>query len=133
MLAAMLVVDKFWTSTCNAEVMVKQQALVRNWCSELVSVVRVRRGCAEAVPGNLEEIGERIALVLTETKVPAGSRVHIACKSHVLRGIVKSCRFDGVLGYLTEVHLAPASRWSREWFAPEHLMTFRAQQLRLSA
>ena len=113
--------------------MLKQQPLERNWCSELVSVVRVRRGATESVPGNLEEIGERIALVVTETKVPAGSRVHIACKSHVLRGIVRSCRFDQLLGYMIEVHLAPASRWSRDWFAPEHLVTFRAQQLRLSA
>jgi hypothetical protein len=113
--------------------MVKQQTLERNWCSELVSVVRVSHGCTESIAGNLEEIGERMALVVTETRIPAGSRVHIACKSHVLRGIAESCRFDRMLGYLIEVRLAPASRWSRDWFAPEHLVTFRAQQLRLSA
>jgi hypothetical protein len=113
--------------------MVKQQTLERNWCSELVSVVRVSHGCAESIPGNLEEIGERMALVVTETQVPAGSRVHIACKSHVLRGIAKSCKADRMLGYLIEIRLAPASRWSRDWFAPEHLVTFREQQLRLSA
>ena len=113
--------------------MVKQQPLERNWCSELVSLVRVSRGCAESIPGNLEEIGERMALIVTETRVPAGSRVHVACKSHVLRGIAKSCKFDRMLGYLIEIRLAPASRWSRAWFAPEHLVTFREQQLRLSA
>ena len=96
-------------------------------------MVRVSHGCSESIPGNLEEIGKRTALVLTEAQVPAGSRLHIACKSHVLRGMAKSCRFHSGLGYLVEVRLAPASRWSREWFAPEHLVTFREEQLRLTA
>ena len=96
-------------------------------------MVRVSHGCAESIPGNLEEIGESMALVVTETQVSAGSRVHIACKSHVLRGIVKSCKADRMLGYLIETSLAPASRWSRDWFAPEHLVTFPEQQLRLTA
>jgi len=98
-----------------------------------VSIVRVNHGCAETIPGNLEEIGERMAVVVTESAVPAGSRVHIACKSHVLRGVAKSCKFDRLLGYLVEIRLAPASRWTRDWFVPEHLVTFRRQQLRLSA
>ena len=90
-------------------------------------------GCSESIPGNLEEISDRMAVVVTEAQVPAGSRLHIACKSHVLRGIAKSCKFDRVLGYRVEIRLAPASRWSRKWFAPEHLVTFQQQQVRLSA
>jgi len=47
--------------------MAKQLSVERHWCSELVSVVNVtRRGVASSVPGNLEEIGEHSALVLTE-------------------------------------------------------------------
>jgi len=92
-----------------------------------------RTGVSEAIPGNLEEIAECRALVLTECPVPVASRVHIACRTHVLRGTTKSCEYDPVLGYYIEMELAPASRWSRAWFSPQHLVTLRDHQLRLSA
>lgn len=114
--------------------MAKQVSLERHWCSELVALVNVtRRGVAESVMGNLEEIGERSALVLTECPLPAGSRVHMACREHVLRGVTKSCEFHNELGYFVEIALAPASRWSRRWFSPLHLLLRRECQLMLSA
>jgi hypothetical protein len=114
--------------------MAKQLSVERNWCSELVAIVSVsRRGVAESVTGNLEEIGERSALVLTECPLPMGSRVHIACRSHVLKGAITSCEFHHELGYFVEIELAPASRWSRRWFSPRHLLLRREFQLRLSA
>jgi hypothetical protein len=114
--------------------MSKQVSAERFWCSELVDVVRRNRnGGPEFITGNLEEIGERMAVVMTEAEVPAGSRVHIACKKHVLKGIVKHCSFDRALGYLVEVRLLPASHWSRNWFSPQHLLPVPQQQLRLSA
>lgn len=114
--------------------MAKQVSVERNWCSELVSLVRVNRtGTSESITGNLEEIAERSAVVLTESPVPLQSRVHIACRTHVLRGTTKSCSFDPVLGYNIEIELAPASRWSPAWFSPRHLVTLRDLQLRLSA
>jgi hypothetical protein len=114
--------------------MAKQLSVERNWCSELVSVVRVNRtGASEAVAGNLEEIAERSAIVLTECPIPIASRVHIACRTHVLRGTTKSCEYDPLLGYYIEVELAPASRWSPAWFSPRHLVTPRDLQIRLSA
>lgn len=114
--------------------MAKQVPLERNWCSELVSVVGVNRnGNSESIPGNLEEIGERSAVVLTESPLPVQSRVHIACRTHVLRGVSKSCKHDPLLGYFSEIELAPASRWSRAWFSPRHLLTLRDLELRLSA
>ena len=114
--------------------MAKQVPLERNWCSELVSVVRVNRtGGSESIPGNLEEIGERSALVLTESPLPVQSRVHIACRTHVLRGVSKSCTYDPMLGYYIEIELAPASSWSRAWFSPRHLVTLSDLELRLSA
>jgi hypothetical protein len=114
--------------------MAKQVYLERNWCSELVSVVRVNRiGTSESIPGNLEEIGERSAVVLTECPVPIASRVHIACKTHVLRGMTKTCEFDRLLGYFIEIELAPASRWSRRWFSPRHLLPVGEHHVRLSA
>jgi hypothetical protein len=114
--------------------MAKQTSLERNWCSELVSVVRVNRsGTVESIPGNLEEIGEQSALVLTECPIRAGTRVHIACSAHVLRGTTSSCEYNPGLGYFVEIELAPASRWSRNWFTPRHLVPVRDYQVRLSA
>lgn len=102
--------------------MAKQLLLERSWCSELVSVLRVTRGGrTESLPGNLEEIGERTALVLTDSPIAAESRVHVACNSHVLRGITKSCTRDHTLGYFIEIELRPASIWSPQWFSPQHL------------
>jgi hypothetical protein len=99
-----------------------------------VSIVNVtRRGVAEPVTGNLEEIGERSALVLTERPLPMASRAHIACREHILRGVITSCEFHSELGYFVEIEFAPASRWSRYWFSPLHLLVRREFQLRLSA
>ena len=126
--------DLLWTGTCNEQVMAKQQSSERHWCSELVSVVHVNRnGASESRSANLEEIGERSALVLTESPLPAGSRVHVACRTHVLRGNVKRSEYDPLLGYYVEIDLAPASRWSRRWFSPRHLIVVREPQVRLSA
>jgi hypothetical protein len=114
--------------------MAKQVSLERNWCSELVAVVNVnRRGVAESQLGNLEEIGERSALVLTERPLPPASRVHIACRSHILKGATTRCEFHRGLGYFLEIELAPASRWSRRWFSPQHLLATREFRLMLSA
>jgi hypothetical protein len=114
--------------------MAKQTSLERNWCSELVTVVRVNRsGSVESIPGNLEEIGEQSALVLTECPIPVGTRVHMACSAHVLRGSTTACEYNPGLGYFVEVELAPASRWSRSWFTPRHLVPLRDYQVRLSA
>jgi len=100
--------------------MAKQVSLERNWCSELVTLVNVnRRGISESIPGNLEEIGECSALALTECPLPLGSRVHIACREHVLRGTTTTCTYHRELGYFIEIELAPASRWSRGWFSLE--------------
>jgi hypothetical protein len=59
--------------------------------------------------------------------------VHIACREHVLRGATKSCEYNRELGYFVEIELAPASRWSRRWFSPRHLIAPRDFQVRLSA
>ena len=114
--------------------MAKQLSLERHWCSELVAIVNVtRRGVAESVPGNLEEIGERSAPVLSECPLRPGSRVHIACRSHVLKGSTTRCEFHHALGYFLEIELAPASRWSQRWFVPQHFLPKREFQLMLSA
>lgn len=79
---------------------------------------------------NLEEIGESSALLLMDRRLSAGSRIRINCKSRELKGIVESCRVNEWLGFFVEVRLDPDSRWSPQWFTPEHLLTLAPAQLR---
>ena len=90
-------------------------------CSELVNLT-FSNGRGQSA--NLEEIGEDSALALTEQPVPRGVKLNINCGTHTLKGRAGACRFDKVLGYFVEIRLDPASRWSPQWFAPEHLLVF---------
>jgi uncharacterized protein YabN with tetrapyrrole methylase and pyrophosphatase domain len=99
------------------------------WCSQLVTLSResdVFYG--GAVSGNLEEIGETTALVLAEEPIQTGIKVKISSESGHLQGVVDSCTYDQVLGYFVRMQLAQESRWSKDVFAPEHLLAVpRAQ------
>lgn len=75
----------------------------------------------QALAGNLEEIGEWSALVLTEAAVPPGTKVRVKGEAHELKGRVRSCTFDRLLGFFIEIGLDAESRWSEKWFVPEHL------------
>jgi hypothetical protein len=120
-------------------VMAKQPHLERHWCSEIVSIARRGKdGRLQSIVGNLEEIGERTLVVLTETFVPLGTWMRIQCQNCELRGIAESRDFDRHLGFFVKVRLAPESRWSMRRFEPDHLFTvkdvlLRGPQLRHSA
>jgi hypothetical protein len=72
--------------------------------------------------GNLEEIGEWFAEVLTESAFPCHANVRIQTPTHQLEGRVKSCKFEESLGFVVKVKLHPHSRWSDRWFTPKHLL-----------
>jgi hypothetical protein len=94
----------------------------RHLCSELVSVDRLSgKRAAPALDGNLEEIDERSALVLTQQAIPSGTKVRIRGQVHELKGSVRSCTFDRLLGFFIDIALDLESRWSEKWFVPEHL------------
>jgi hypothetical protein len=96
--------------------------LRRRLCSELVSVAwGDNHSRPQVIEGNLEEIGEWSALLLTEEPVPQGTEIHIRCSSGHLNGFVESCTFEDLLGHFVSVRLDPASRWTEDWFAPKHL------------
>jgi hypothetical protein len=91
-------------------------------CSELVSIARLSGSrSVQVVEGNLEEIGEWSALILTQNALPLGTKVRIWGKTHKIKGVVRSCKYDRVLGYFVDIGLDPGSRWSEKWFRPEHL------------
>lgn len=98
------------------------QSTCRHLCSELVFITRTNRPGQAALPGNLEEIGERFAEILTDCALPRAAAVRIVTKDHKLEGLVESCRRDGELGFFVKVRLAPQSRWSEKWFTPKHLL-----------
>jgi hypothetical protein len=91
-------------------------------CSEQVSIARLSdRRSAPAFDGNLEEIGEWSALILTQDPVLPGTKVRVKGKTHELKGFVRSCTFDRLLGFFIDIGLDAESRWSEKWFVPEHL------------
>lgn len=93
-------------------------------CSELVSVARLSGDRPnEVLDGNLEEIGEWSALLLLQNAVPIGTKVEVKGETNKLKGRVKSCTYDRLLGFYVEIELAPESRWSEKWFVPQHLFT----------
>jgi hypothetical protein len=92
-------------------------------CSELVSVARLcGRRSVQALAGNLEEIGESSALILTEAAVPPGTKVRVKGEATELKGFVKSCTSDRLLGFFIEIGLDAESCWSEKWFVPEQLL-----------
>jgi hypothetical protein len=103
----------------------KARTLFRHhYCSELVTVARL--SCPrslEVLDGNLEEIGEWSALILLQDAVPIGTRVQVKGKVHELKGVVRSCTFDQLLGFFIDIRLDAESRWSEKWFVPEHLFS----------
>jgi len=102
--------------------MLFRKSVRQHLCSELVSIARLSGGRSiHTLDGNLEEIGEWSALILTQEAVAAGTTILVKGKGQELKGRVKSCSFDGLLGFFVEMELAPESRWSEKWFTPEHL------------
>jgi hypothetical protein len=119
--------------------MAKELLLERHWCSEMVSIAhRGRRGRLKSIMGNLEEIGERTLVVLTEGLVPLGTWVRIRYRNQELSGVAEAREFDRQLGFFLKVRLAPGSRWTLRKIWPEHLFTvkdvlFYGRQFRHSA
>ena len=98
------------------------KSVCRNLCSELVFISCVNRPGRKGILGNLEEIGERFAEILTDCSFPRATMVRIVTKAYELEGFVENCRRDQELGFFVKVRLSPQSRWSERWFTPQHLL-----------
>lgn len=102
--------------------MQNSKPVCRNLCSELVFVSCVNRPERQGIMGNLEEIGEKFAEILTDCSFPRATAVRITTKDHALEGFVENCRRDQQLGFFVKVRLSPQSQWSDRWFTPKHLL-----------
>jgi hypothetical protein len=105
--------------------MVRPTAIDRHLCSEMVVVTRT--GQCRRIPGNLEEIGEWFAEILTDRAIPLNAAVRVSSRTHQLEGVVESCTFCQPLGFFVKVKLAQSSRWSERSFTPQHLLKFRRE------
>ena len=72
--------------------------------------------------GNLEEIGEWFAEILTECAFPRDTAVRIVSKAHCWKVLSKTANAMQPLGFFVKVKLSPQSRWSERWFTPQHLL-----------
>jgi hypothetical protein len=89
-----------------------------------VSVARLSGSrSVQLLDGNLEEIGEWSALILIRKFLPPGTKVRVKGKVHELKGFVRSCTYDRVLGFFVDIGLESESRWSEKWFVPQHLLS----------
>ena len=102
--------------------MPEPKSIYRHLCSELVFITRADKRGRQAMLGNLEEIGEWCAEILTDCAFPRNSVVRIVSKAHQLEGVVEDCRRQQPLGFFVKVKLSPQSQWSERWFTPQHLL-----------
>src|SRR5262245_18933890 len=91
-------------------------------CSELVTVTTCSSRETKILRGNLEEIGERNALVLVDSPLGYGTQLQVNTEGHRLRGQVRSWSFEPELGYFVDVQLDADSRWSMQRFVPKHFV-----------
>ncbi|HUQ95738.1 MAG TPA: hypothetical protein VM120_28930 [Bryobacteraceae bacterium] len=79
-------------------------------------------GRTQVIYGNLEEMGEWSALLLLEAPVAQGTHVTVNAESGRLTGQVHSWSWEPELGYFVDVQLDAESRWSADWFQPQHFV-----------
>jgi len=94
----------------------------RYLCSEMVSVLYEDRfRSTRRAIANLEDISTRTATLLCDQEIEPGQPVAFCSKGHDLYGVVSSSACEPLLGWYVTLRLQPASRWSPQWFQPEHL------------
>lgn len=102
--------------------MPERRAEARFLCADLVRVEWCDRvGKARSTSAVLEDISPSGACLQFEKSVPLETVLHVRHSKGELVGRVKYCLFRDI-GYFVGVQFAPAKRWSRDAYAPEHLL-----------
>ncbi len=98
--------------------MLERRSEFRLMCSELV---RLRGGRGPAVTANLEDISPSGACLQLEQPVAVRARVRLLGRWRGFQGEVRYC-ISSPVGYLAGIRFDIAGQWSREEYAPEHLL-----------
>ena len=70
---------------------------------------------------NLEGISTNSATLLCDEELEPGKPIVFCSKGHDLYGVVASRTFEPLLGWYVTLRLERSSRWTPQWFLPEHL------------
>jgi hypothetical protein len=99
-----------------------RRAESRFLCADLVDVEwRDKLGKMRHSSAVLEDISSSGACLQFERPVPLQAVLHVRHAKGELEGRVKYCLFRDI-GYFVGLEFAPARRWSREAFVPDHLL-----------
>ncbi|HZU29267.1 MAG TPA: hypothetical protein VFA04_27340 [Bryobacteraceae bacterium] len=108
----------------------RYQAENTTWlCSELVTLVYQHGFERRAVTANLEQISPSSAVLLIDAPIGNFSDiVAFIAQGHELRGRVTGIEQDRLLGSLLTIELDVSTRWTPEWFTPEHALRVDRRQ-----
>lgn len=92
-------------------------------CSEMITVTFEQQpGQIRQTVANLEEIASDQAVLLVPEPPRPGTPISLAIQGRDLFGVVRDRLHDASLGWFAFISLDAASTWTREWFAPKHLL-----------
>ncbi len=106
--------------------MEERRAENRCMCADMIEVHWLD-GCGHScsVKALLEDIAPSGACLQTETSLPVGVEVQCNCGAHQFIGRTRYCAYREI-GYFTGVEFSAATPWSRQEYAPRHLLDLDA-------
>jgi hypothetical protein len=100
----------------------ERRAQARFLCADLVNVEwRDASGGTRHSTAILEDISPSGACLQFDRSIPLHSLLHVHHPSGDLEGVVKYCVYRDI-GYFVGIHFDAGHRWSKQDFAPDHLV-----------
>ena len=94
-------------------------------CADLVEVTwKAQSGRKGRATGVLEDISPSGACLQLETSAPIGAEIEWRSPKREFRGLVRYCVYREI-GYFVGVEFAPASKWSKKAYRPQHLLDLK--------
>jgi hypothetical protein len=105
--------------------MEERRTEVRMLCADIVEVTwKAPAGRKGRATGILEDISPSGACLQLETAVPVGAQVEWRSSKCAFSGAVRYCVYREI-GYFVGVEFAPASKWSKKVYRPQHLLDLK--------
>lgn len=107
--------------------MIGRRRIPRNLCAQILKIVwQDGSGCRRKGVAILEDISPEGACLKLEEQIAPGTPISILVPGGRYHGRVKHCD-NQLTGYFAGVQFDPGYRWSKDRFAPEHLLEFHVQ------